>query len=121
MSAGSTPPRVSAVYVISVASRMCNLHPQTLRTYERLGFLAPARSSGGVRLYSDEDLRMLTRIAELGSEGLNLEGIRRVLLLEVELERLRQQVQHLNDVVAGRVAEGSGQKREPGVRPRPQK
>lgn len=89
-----TSPRtgVSAVYVISVASRMCNLHPQTLRTYERLGLLAPARSRGGVRLYSDEDLRMLMRIVELGNEGLNLEGIRRVLLLEAEVSRLRQEI-----------------------------
>lgn len=78
---------------------MCNLHPQTLRTYERLGFLAPARSRGGVRLYSDDDLRRLMRIAELGSEGLNLEGIRRVLLLEVEIEQLRRQVQQLSEAL----------------------
>lgn len=91
----TSPSGISAVYVISVASRMCNLHPQTLRTYERLGFLAPARSRGGVRLYSDEDLRVLTRIAELAAEGLNLEGVRRVLLLEAEVERLRLEVQSL--------------------------
>jgi MerR family transcriptional regulator/heat shock protein HspR len=91
----TSPSGISAVYVISVASRMCNLHPQTLRTYERLGFLAPARSRGGVRLYSDEDLRVLMRIAELAAEGLNLEGVRRVLLLEAEVERLRREVQSL--------------------------
>lgn len=84
--------RVSAVYVISVASRMCRLHPQTLRSYERLGFLAPARSAGGVRLYSDEDLRILVRIAELGAEGVNLEGIRRILALEGELTSLRAEL-----------------------------
>ena len=93
----ASPSRLAAVYVISVASRMCNLHPQTLRTYERLGFLAPARSRGGVRLYSDEDLRVLMRIAELAAEGLNLEGVRRVLLLEAEVERLRLEVQSLRD------------------------
>lgn len=109
MSAGPEPLRVSAVYVISVASRMCNLHPQTLRTYERLGFLAPARSRGGVRLYSDEDLRILMRIAELGNEGLNLEGIRRVLLLELEIERLRAQVQQLKEA---RVADDREQLRK---------
>jgi len=102
MSSSGRPPQVSAVYVISVASRMCNLHPQTLRTYERLGFLAPARSRGGVRLYSDADLHVLMRIAELGSEGLNLEGIRRVLLLEAELERLRRDLRDLQQVVADR-------------------
>jgi len=84
--------RVSAVYVISVASRMCNLHPQTLRAYERLGFLAPARSAGGVRLYSDADLRILARIVELGAAGVNLEGIRRILVLESEVVALREEL-----------------------------
>lgn len=85
----SAPGRVPAVYVISVASRICNLHPQTMRTYERMGFLTPSRTTGGVRLYSDEDLALLVRIVELGSEGINLAGIRRILALETEIAALR--------------------------------
>lgn len=86
---------VSAVYVISVASRICKLHPQTLRTYERMGFLAPARSAGGVRLYSEEDLQILGRIATLVSEGVNLEGVRRILQLEADLAAQRKEIDEL--------------------------
>lgn len=89
----STSGGVTAVYVISVASRLSKLHPQTLRTYERMGFLTPARSSGGVRLYSDEDLALLARIVELAAEGVNLEGVRRILALEAELAELRTKIQ----------------------------
>ncbi len=78
-----------AVYVISVAAELAGVHPQTLRIYERRGLLAPARTAGGSRRYSDADLALLERIAELTDEGLNLAGVQRVLELErtvVELE-----------------------------------
>lgn len=81
-----------AVYVISVAARSLGTHPQTLRTYERLGLLTPARTPGGVRLYSDEDLRRLTRIIELSAEGVSLVGIRRIIDLEAEVAALREEI-----------------------------
>jgi len=84
-----------AVYVISVAARSLGTHPQTLRTYERLGFLTPARTPGGVRLYSDDDLRLLTRIIELSAEGVSLAGIRRIIALEAEVESLREELSRL--------------------------
>lgn len=81
-----------AVYVISVAARSLGTHPQTLRSYERLGFLTPARSAGGVRLYSDEDLRVLTRIIELSAEGVSLAGIRRIIELENRVAALESEL-----------------------------
>jgi MerR family transcriptional regulator/heat shock protein HspR len=84
-----------AVYVISVAAELAGMHPQTLRIYERRGLLQPARTSGGNRRYSDEDIARLRRIAELASHGMNLEGIRHVMSLEEEVIRLRNEVEEL--------------------------
>jgi len=81
-----------AVYVISVAAELAGVHPQTLRIYERKGLLGPARTLGGSRRYSDEDIELLRRIQDLTAAGLNLEGVRRVIELEGEVMRLRQEV-----------------------------
>ena len=81
-----------AVYVISVAAELTGMHPQTLRIYERKGLLDPSRTSGGSRRFSDHDLERLRHIQELTSTGLNLEGVRRVLQLESELSRLREEL-----------------------------
>ncbi len=81
-----------AVYVISVAAELAGVHPQTLRIYERRGLLGPARTLGGSRRYSDLDIELLRRIQELTAAGLNLEGVRRVIELEAEVARLRQEV-----------------------------
>jgi MerR family transcriptional regulator/heat shock protein HspR len=84
--------RTRAVYVISVAAELAGMHPQTLRQYERRGLLNPARTQGGNRRYSDEDIDVLRRVAELAAEGMNLEGIRRVMKLEAENKRLREEL-----------------------------
>ena len=81
-----------AVYVISVAAELAGVHPQTLRIYERKGLLAPARTAGGSRRYSDADLALLERIAELTEEGLNLAGVQRVLELERTVAELEAQL-----------------------------
>jgi MerR family transcriptional regulator/heat shock protein HspR len=81
-----------AVYVISVAAELAGMHPQTLRIYERKGLLDPARTLGGSRRYSERDIDRLRRIQDLTGVGLNLEGVRRVLELEEEVERLRQEL-----------------------------
>jgi MerR family transcriptional regulator/heat shock protein HspR len=78
-----------AVYVISVAAELAGMHPQTLRIYERRGLVMPARTGGGNRRYSDADIDVLRRISELADQGLNLEGIRRVMALEAENSQLR--------------------------------
>lgn len=77
-----------AVYVISVAAELAGVHPQTLRLYERRGLLDPSRTTGGSRRFSERDLDRLRRIQELTAAGLNLEGVRRVLELEDEVDRL---------------------------------
>ena len=84
------PTASQAVYVISVAAELAGLHPQTLRIYERKGLVDPARTGGGSRRYSDEDIALLRRIQELTNEGLNLAGVQRVLALEAEVAKLRQ-------------------------------
>ena len=78
-----------ALYVISVAAELAGVHPQTLRIYERKGLVDPARTGGGSRRYSDRDIARLRRIQELTAAGLNLEGVRRVMALEEENDRLR--------------------------------
>jgi MerR family transcriptional regulator/heat shock protein HspR len=87
--------RTEAVYVISVAAELAGVHPQTLRIYERKGLVDPARTSGGSRRYSDADIRVLQRIQELTTEGLNLAGVQRVLELEAENGRLQIQLDRL--------------------------
>lgn len=89
--------RQRAVYVISVAAELAGMHPQTLRIYERKGLLAPARTGGGSRRYSDADIRVLQRIQELTNEGLNLAGVKRVLDLEAENDALRHQLHELRE------------------------
>jgi MerR family transcriptional regulator/heat shock protein HspR len=78
-----------AVYVISVFAEIAGVHPQTLRNYERSGLLRPQRTSGGSRRFSDADLAALRRIQELTNEGVNLEGVKRIMRLEAEVEGLK--------------------------------
>lgn len=87
--------RPLGVYVISVAAELAGVHPQTLRIYERKGLLEPARTRGGSRRYSDEDIGLLQRIQQLTDEGLNLAGVKRVLELEAENSLLRQQIEQV--------------------------
>lgn len=84
-----------AVYVISVAAELAGVHPQTLRIYERRGLVGPARTGGGSRRYSDQDIALLRRIQELTADGHNLEGVRRILQLEAENAALRDEVARL--------------------------
>ncbi|MFF2113579.1 MerR family transcriptional regulator [Rhodococcus koreensis] len=77
------------VYGISVASELSGFGTQALRFYEQHGLISPARSTGGTRRYSEDDLVRLRRIAELIAEGVNLTGIARVLELEHANTELR--------------------------------
>jgi MerR family transcriptional regulator/heat shock protein HspR len=87
--------RTRAVYVISVAAELAGMHPQTLRIYERKGLVEPARTQGGSRRYSDDDIAQLQRIQDLTAEGHNLEGVRRILELEAEIEQLQGEIDAL--------------------------
>ena len=84
-----------ARYVISVAAEMSGMHPQTLRIYERRGLIEPYRTPGGTRRYSEADIERLSLIQALTSAGVNLEGVRRILFLEHEVERHRNQINRL--------------------------
>ena len=89
------PERNEGVFAISVAAEMASMQIQNLRVYERRGLVAPDRTSGGTRLYSEDDVDRLRRIGDLLAAGLNLAGIAAVLALEADNERLRAQVARL--------------------------
>lgn len=83
--------RRHALYAISVAAELSGTAIQNLRVYERRGLVTPERTDGGTRRYSEEDVERLVRIRELLDAGLNLAGVDRVLELEDEVARLREQ------------------------------
>jgi len=97
--------RDRAVYVISVAAELAGIHPQTLRIYDRRGLVQPARTGGGSRRYSEADIDRLRRVHELTREGMNLDGVERVLALEAEIVRLTQQVRALTQELESRRAD----------------
>jgi MerR family transcriptional regulator, heat shock protein HspR len=80
----------SPVYVISVAAQLSGLHPQTLRTYDRLGLVSPGRAAGKGRRYSLRDILILREVQRMSQEdNINLSGIKRILELESEWQRSR--------------------------------
>ena len=83
------------VYPMSVATDLTGMHAQTLRKYEREGLLEPARTQGGSRRFSADDVGKLRRIGELADDGVNVEGIRRILDLEARIEGLEDRVDGL--------------------------
>jgi MerR family transcriptional regulator, heat shock protein HspR len=86
------------VYVISIAAELAGMHPQTLRSYDRLGLVTPGRSAGRGRRYSARDVALLREVQRLSQEeGINLEGIRRILELEAQVVALRMKLRELVD------------------------
>jgi MerR family transcriptional regulator, heat shock protein HspR len=81
-----------AVFVISVAAELAGVHPQTLRIYEREGLVRPKRTTSNARRYSQRDIERLLEIKRLTGDGMNLEGVRRVIELSQEVQRLRASV-----------------------------
>ncbi|HEY5502941.1 MAG TPA: MerR family transcriptional regulator [Candidatus Anoxymicrobiaceae bacterium] len=77
------------LYIISVAASLADVHPQTLRLYERKGLLRPARTAKNRRRYSEDDIQRLRRIQELTGQGLNLSGVSKVLAMEEEMQALQ--------------------------------
>ena len=102
MSNENQSPEDEAVYVISVASQLSGLHPQTLRQYDRLGLVSPNRTVGKNRRYSLLDIVKLRNVQRLVGEGINLAGIARIMQLEeavanmaLEVAKLRTEVDAL--------------------------
>jgi MerR family transcriptional regulator/heat shock protein HspR len=90
-----------AVYIISVAAELAGVHPQTLRTYERLGLLRPQRTSGNTRRYSERDIERLRLIQELTQdEGVNLAGVKLIMAMRAQLEEIRQRADELEERLA---------------------
>src|ERR1700710_813849 len=90
----------SPVFAIAVAAELAAMHPQTLRQYDRLGLVSPTRTAGKSRRYSMRDVVQLREIARLSAEGLNLEGIRRMLELENHVAALQSRVRELETALA---------------------
>lgn len=89
------------LFVISVAAQLAGMHPQTLRTYDRMGLVSPRRTRGRGRRYSARDVARLRLIQRLSQdEGVNLEGIRRILAMEDEITELRAQVRSLTELLS---------------------
>jgi MerR family transcriptional regulator, heat shock protein HspR len=89
------------VFVISAAAQLAGMHAQTLRSYDRLGLVSPGRTPGGGRRYSVRDIELLREVQRLSQDhGVNLAGIKRIIELEAEVRRLRDQVTALMEEVA---------------------
>ncbi len=90
----------SPLFAIAVAAELSGMHPQTLRQYDRLGMVSPRRTAGQSRRYTMRDVVQLREIARLSAEGLNLEGIRRILQLENQVSSLAARVSELESALA---------------------
>lgn len=99
--------RGKAYYMISAVSRKYNIHPQTLRLYEREGLLAPSRTEGNTRLYSDDDLERLETILALTRDlGVNLAGVEIILHMRRKIEGMQHEVNEFMDYVKRELARG---------------
>jgi MerR family transcriptional regulator/heat shock protein HspR len=83
------------LFTVTVAARLADMHPQTLRGYDRLGLVVPTRTKGRGRRYTLRDVQRLRHVQQLSVEGINLEGIRCILALEQHVEQLQEQTVRL--------------------------
>lgn len=95
--------RFTPIFAIATAAELAEMHPQTLRQYDRIGLVSPQRTSGNTRRYSLNDVEQLREVARLSAEGLSLEGIRRVLFLENTVRELRDRVRELERALSNEV------------------
>ena len=91
-----------AVYIISVAAELAGVHPQTLRIYEQKGLVRPHRTRGNTRRYSEADIDRLRRVQVLTQGGVNLAGVKRILAMEEELQRMRRRIAQLETSLENR-------------------
>lgn len=98
------------LFAIAVAAELAGMHPQTLRQYDRLGLVRPQRTAGQSRRYSMRDVVQLREIARLSAEGLNLEGIRRILELENQVSALSARVRELEAALADELLSRPGRR-----------
>lgn len=105
---GHGPDDSAPVFVISVAAQLSGMHAQTLRQYDRLGLVSPARTRGGGRRYSGRDITLLREVQHLSQQGVSLAGIQRVLELANQVTALRSRVSELTDQVESLRLAGTG-------------
>ena len=98
------------LFPIATAAELSGLHPQTLRQYDRLGLVSPTRTAGRTRRYSMRDIVALREVQALSAEGLNLEGIKRILQLQSENHELTQRVRQLEAALADEVVRRQGRR-----------
>lgn len=96
------------LFAISVAAELAVMHPQTLRDYDRIGLVVPQRTGGQTRRYTMRNVAQLREIARLSSEGVSLEGIRRILELENQNTELSQRVRDLEQALANELMNRPG-------------
>ena len=112
-----TPPwadRGRGLFSISVAAELTGLHPHTLHLYDQEGLLSPARSPGGARRYSTDDIDRLQQIMALTSDGVNLAGVRRILQLQEQTRRLHAELGQLKTATRSVPAAGPASTSQPG-------
>ena len=98
-----------AYYMISAVAQRYDIHPQTLRLYEREGLLTPSRTDGNTRLYSDDDLAQLETILSLTRDlGVNLAGVEIILNMRRKMEQMQREVNEFMEYVKGEVTKGLG-------------
>ena len=100
----------SPLFAIATAADLAGMHPQTLRQYDRLGLVSPKRTAGKSRRYSMRDVVQLREIARLGTEGISLEGIRRILELENQVAALSNRVRELESALADELLNRPGRR-----------
>jgi MerR family transcriptional regulator/heat shock protein HspR len=98
------------LFPIATAAELSGLHPQTLRQYDRLGLVSPTRTAGRTRRYSMRDIVALREVQALSAEGLNLEGIKRILTLQKENHELTTRVRQLESALADEVVRRQGRR-----------
>ena len=102
---------LTPLFSITAAAELAGMHPQTLRQYDRLGLVSPTRTAGRTRRYSMKDVVQLREVQRLSSEGLNLEGIKRIVELEEHVTTLTQRVRDLEGALADEMLARSGRPR----------
>ena len=112
----ATKRKTKGAYMISAVAEMYDIHPQTLRLYEREGLLLPSRSEGNTRLYTDEDLERLEFILNLARDlGVNIAGIAIVLQMRERMEEMNRQMQGFVDYVRTEILARMQQQQQPGA------
>lgn len=98
------------LFMISIVAQMLNIHPQTLRLYEREGFIKPSRTDGNTRLYSQKDVEQIRLILRLTRDlGINLAGVEVILSLREKMDEMQREIDALSDFIKERVGENPQQ------------